>query len=372
MWKIVLAWMLLLAGFVQNPAGAQPQNPPLYAIAHLAIARYGQVAAQAHPKQFGAVVFTNTFGDAKEEVRQLLDTGKVPFIEYNLLWSDTHSFSRRDFPFIVEEAKKYAKITNDYPNVQCAFSGATEHKLNRVEAQELADLVILVIPARCIYVNNPWVNFGAFLPPSEKIWNEVHGEDAQPPNVGGKYIFNYDGSDCFDSHATAIKKRHRNAQVFVFWTSQNNGRKNKNDKTPRPQRQAFPTPELITAMAFLATDQGNVNLPPKKQLPGARPSKIPRTRLVKPKADQHSVPKPERRALKPVFIVPENVPNLTLRVGNKVIITSSGPEEFVDGRKRYYFDEYGYEIVRQAKTNVLNLYAGNQKLGTVNPGFRQN
>lgn len=370
MWKIVLAWMLLLAGFAQNPAGAQPQNPPLYAIGHLAIARYGDVAAQSHPKQFGAVVFTNTFGDAKEEIRQLLDTGKVPFIEYNLLWSDTHSFSRNDFPFIVSEAKKYAAITERYPNIQCAFSGATEHGLNKVDAEALSVVVIAVIPARCIYVNNPQVGKGAFLPPSEKIWNEVHGADAQPPNVGGKYIFSFDGSDAFDSNVTAIKKRHARAQVFVFWTSQNNGRKNRNDTTPRAQRQAFPTIELIRALAFLATDQGRVNLPPKKQT--NPPSRIPRGRLVKPKADQHFVPKPESRALKPVFIIPEDVPNLTLRANGKVIITSSGPEEFVDGRKRYYFNEYGYEIVRQAKTNVLNLYAGNQKLGTVNPGFRQN
>ncbi len=76
MWKKLLALLLFVIA-TAPPAGAQReelqinlgQNPPLYAIAHLGIARYGQVARDSHPKQFAAVVFTNTFGDASAIIK---------------------------------------------------------------------------------------------------------------------------------------------------------------------------------------------------------------------------------------------------------------------------------------------------------------
>lgn len=340
--------------------GVAHAEPRLWGIANLGMSEYGEVAKKGHPQGFANVTFTNTFSNAYEEIDALLATGKVPLQEYNLRWSDTHSFSRKDFPAIVKEAQKYAVLAEKYPNVECVFSGATEHKLNKKDATDLARQVLAVIPERCVYANNPWVGYGAFIDPGPRIWNEVHNEDARPPKVGGKYIFNFDGSDCFDYDIEKIKARHPNAEVFFFWTSQNNGRKNRNDKTPRPQRKAWPVPELLKAMAFLATPQGKVKMPSGKY-------------TVKPKADQHKVP-PEPRALKPVFIFPINANKLELRDSSgKVVIQSSKAEPFADGRKRYYFNMYGYEIVEKARQAVLDVFAvgSKKRIGTTNPGFRQ-
>jgi hypothetical protein len=305
------------------------------------------------------VIFTNTFcPDSREAIRGVLDTGKVPFIEYNLKWSDSHSFSSRDFPGIVEEAKRYARLTERYPAIQCAFSGATEHQLNKKDATELARKVLAVIPERCVYVNNPWGR-GAFIDASPRIWNEFHGEIPRNIPAGG-IIFGWDGLDAFDDPKVQEKKNKLSGvKVQAYWTSQNNGRRNRNDKTPRPERKFWPTSELIRALAFLHTNQGDV--------------KLPSSFTIKPKSDQHTVP-PAKRELKPVFIVPHKAQYLELKKGDRSVIKSGGPEPFEDGRWRYYFPRFGFEIVRDAGGGPLDLFIsgpGGRKQGTVNPAFRQ-
>ena len=351
-WTVVLLLTVLLIVM-----GAHAQ--PIPAIAHLGLCKYSGVAARAHPRGFGMVVFTNTFcPDSRKEIREVLDTGKVPFIEYNLKWSDTHTFTTKDFTSIVDEAKRYARLTERYPNIACAFSGATEHQLSRRDANELAKQVLAVIPPRCVYVNNPWGR-GSFIDSSDRVWNEFHGEI--PKNIpAGNIIFGWDGLDAFDDPKVQDKKNKlKHAKVLAYWTSQNNGRRNRNDTTPRKDRTFWPTFELIQALGFLHTDQGTV--------------KVPTTFTIKPKSDQHKVP-PASRELKPVFILPHRARFLELRVGDKSIIKSGEAEPFADGRWRYYFPKFGYEIVKDARTNVLDLYIsgpGGRKQGTVNPAFRQ-
>lgn len=351
----VIVWLIITLFIVF--ARFAIAEPRYYGIANLGLAKYADTAVKGHAQGFANVTFTNTFGDAYGAIDKLLATGKVPFQEYNLLWKDNHTFTKKDFPFIVKEAQKYAKLAQKYENVQCAFSGATEHTLNKKDATDLAKKVLAVIPERCVYVNNPWEGKGAFIDPSPRIWNEVHGSEAHVPKVGGKYIWNADGSDVFDFDIEKLKARFSNAEVFVFWTSQNNGRKNRNDPTPRPQRQAWPTVELLEMEAFLATSQGKVKLPNSKY-------------TVKPKADQHSVP-PEPRALKPVFVFPIKADRLELKANGKTVITSSKSEPFADGRRRFYFGDYGYKIVLKAKQAVLDVFANGKKIGTANPAFRQ-
>jgi len=331
---------------------------PIPAIAHLGGCKYPKVMRDSHPRGFGMVIFTNTFcPDSREAIRETLDTGKVPFIEYNLKWSDTHSFSRRDFPGIIDEAKRYAQLTERYPSLACAFSGATEHQLNKQDATELAKQVLAVIPQRCVYVNNPWGR-GAFIDSTDRIWNEFHGEI--PKKIpSGNIVFGWDGLDAFDDPRVQEKKNKlSNAKVIAYWTSQNNGRRNRNDKTPRPERKFWPTNELITALAFLHTNQGTV--------------KVPKNFTIKPKSDQHTVP-PASRELKPVFIVPYKAQFLELRQGGRLIIKSGGAQPFEDGRWRYYFPKFGHEIMHNL-VSPLELYisgSGGRKQGTVNPGFRQ-
>lgn len=331
-------------------------TPRFYAIANLGIAKYQSVAKQSHPAGFANVSFTNAFTSAYNAIDDLLSTGKVPTQEYNLLWKDDHKFSRSDFNFIVNEAKRYVPLVNKYLSVGCLFSGATEHNYNKKDAQDLADLVLAVIPKRCIYINNPQEGHGAFINTTERIWNEVHGVTANKPSIGGKYIWSADGSDVFDIDITKMKHKFYDAQLFALWTSQNNGRKNRNDTTPRPQRKFWPTTNLMKMLAFLSTDQGAVNLPPNH--------------LIKPKSDQHFVP-PEDRALKPVFIFPGSGNTIELWAGGKKIITSQPGQPFADGRTRYYFSLFGYQIAALANTNVFGVYVRGKRIGKTNPGFRQ-
>lgn len=349
-------------------------TPRYWGIDHLAGAKYTTNIVESHPGGFAFGIFTQKelFGDGFAAADDILSKRKdIPLGRYNLRWSDTHSFSRKDFPKIVAEAKRGVPVVNKYPNVECEFSGATEHQLNAKDAQDLANAVLAVIPERCIYVNNPWLGKGAFIPPTTRIKNEVHGKDAQKPKVGGRYNWSADGSDVFDIDITAIKNRLSDADVFFFWTSQNNGRKNAADTTPRPQRKAYPTKELIKAQAFLATDQGNVSLPKRY--------------LLKPKSDQH-FDKPEPRALKPVLIFPTKVSRIELRGNGKRFISEPG-QDFADGRTRYYFNLFGYQMALQANTGVFDVGYMHKKtivengkkkqveeflkLGTANPGFRQ-
>lgn len=344
-YKILLGWILSFAAVSWVHA-----EPRIYGIDQLGGAKYGEEIAQSHPDGFALGIFTqkDLFGDGYPVVNKALALRRIPLVRYSLRWSDTHSFTRADFPKIVAEAKRGLYVVNKYPNVECEFSGATEHQLNLRDAAELARQVLSVIPDRCVYINNPWTNRGALIPVGPRIKNEVHGKDANRPS--GEYNWSADGSDVFDFDITKVKQRLNDADVFFFWTSQNNGRSNSSDPTPRPQRKFWPTGDLMRMEAFLATAQGSVSLP--------------KDYLLKPKADQHMVP-PEPRALKPVFIVPPSVKTLELRKdGNSY--PGSAPQPFADGRVRIYFPKYGYQMGAG-----LNVFANGKKVGTCNADFRQ-
>jgi hypothetical protein len=198
--KTILAALL---AFVVSIASATPRY---WGIDQLGGAKYSDVIARSHPDGFALGIFTQKeiFGDGYPVVDRALSRRQIPLVRYNLRWSDSHSFSRADFPKILAEAKRGLYVVNKYPAAECQFSGATEHQLNQRDAQALADAVLAVIPERCIYVNNPWTGRGAFIPTTARIINEVHGKDASRPNVGGKYNFSFDGSDAFDVNVTPL------------------------------------------------------------------------------------------------------------------------------------------------------------------------
>lgn len=326
-------------------------TPRFWGIDQLGGAKYRNEIINGHPDGFALGIFTqkDLFGDAYPVVDAALARRRIPLVRYNLRWSDSHTFTTRDFPKIVAEARRFVPLVVKYPNVECEMSGATEHQLNARDASELARQVLNVIPDRCKYVNNPWEGRGAFIPPTDRIKNEVHGDKAQRPRVGGKYNFSFDGTDAFDVDTTKLKNRLSDADVFFFWTAQNNGRRNAGDPTPRPQRKYWPTVNLMRMMQYLSTEEG--------------PQSLPRNWLLKSKADQHNVP-PEPRALKPVFIVPRGVQSLELR-GPQGVFRASQPQPFADGRVRFYMPKFGYEM-----GTSLEIIANRRKVGVCNPGFR--
>jgi hypothetical protein len=354
--KVLVIMMLF---FISRQSNADPRH---WGIDYLGGSKYGDEIVKHHPDGLAVGIFTQKelFGDAYPVIDKILSRRRVPLVRYNLRWSDSHTFTRKDFPRIVAEAKRFVSLVEKYPDVECQFSGATEHQLNRADATELSRLILEVIPERCEYVNNPWEGRGAFIQPSLRTLNEVHGNKAQRPKVGGRYNFSFDGTDAFDVNVTALKKRFHDSDVFFMWTSQNNGRRTVTDNTPREKRKFWPTKDLINMQAFLITEEGQVALPA--------------TALHKPKSDQHLVP-PANRELKPVVILSSNARRIEFVSDKGEIVSKSGTRmPFADGRSRYYMPEYGYKIANKAiqmqGKPTVRIRVKGQLIGVVNPGFR--
>jgi hypothetical protein len=329
----------------------------IYGLDQLGSPKYADLAAREHPEGWIFGTFTNTFGDALPVVTRIAQEGRASGIRLNLAWSDSHTFRLADFAKIAKEAKRFAPVVKRFPGLKWYASGATEHQLNGIDALKLHDMVKSELPG-VTYVNQPWEGKGALLRMDSAV-NETHGANAKPAPTA-RFAFSCDGSDCFDFDIESKKKQFSGAEYFMMWTSQCNGRKNAGDTTPRPQRKAWPTGQLIDAMIYLYTSQGDIRLP--------------KGYIVKPKADQHMVP-PEPRALKPVIICPVKADRLDLVADNgQVVHSSSRAFPFADGRFRYYFDQYGYQIAEKAVRihgkPTVSLRVGRKIVGTINPAFR--
>jgi hypothetical protein len=331
----------------------------IYGLDQLGAVKYSDLAAREHPLGWMFGTFTNTFGDALPVVTRVAQEGRASGIRLNLAWSDTHTFKPSDFPKIAREARRFAPIIKRFPGLKWYVSGATEHQLTEDQSIDLYKLVGAELPDSAIYVNQPWQGKGSLIH-EPYIVNEVHGADAKRPNAM-RYAFSCDGSDCFDFDIKGKEKQFEGAEYFMMWTSQCNGRMKADDKTPRPQRKAWPTGQLIDAMIYLHRDPGI--------------GVLPKGYLIKPKSDQHMVPA-EPRALKPVIICPVKADRLELVADNgQVIHVSSKAFPFADGRFRYYFDQYGYQIAEKAVRihgkPTASLRVGRKIVGTLNIAFRQ-
>ena len=322
----------------------------MYGLDQLGAARYADLAVREHPDGWAFGAFDTTFGNALPVFERIVKTGRCPLIRVQLLWSDTHQFGDRDIPAIKKRARLYQKLKLENSHITVEISPFCEHLIKSPD--KYLEIVKNEAPD-CVPVNVPWK--GGM---SQRFKNEVHGYHAAPK---GKYNYSFDGTPCVDADVMKLRGDHAKSDVFFFWTSQFNGRKNPNDKTPRPQRQAWPVPELIDSVIYLHRDSGRVSLPKKW--------------LWKSHADQHSVPVPEPRALKPVFIIPPKTRRVELVADNgQVVAVSGGPQPFADGRWRYYFDQYGYQLAEKARRiqghSALSVIVNGRKKGAVNPAFR--
>lgn len=338
------------------------QQSKLFGIDYLGGAKYEQLIMEEHPSGWAAGFFVedDLFGSPKAVIRKLASSGRAPAIRLNLAWEDDHVFTESDFDKIVYYAKQFSRYPKRYRNVMWYFSGATEHILNKQLAEKLAKRVLAVLPKtkNCIYVNNPWEGRGAFVH-GNRIINEVHGSFASVPK--GKFIFSYDGSNAVDDDVMLTKNKMKDSEIFFLWHPAMNGRLKVDDTTPRPQRRSWPTKPLIESLIYLQSNSGT----------GIQ---LPKNWLWKSHADRHNTP-PEPRAYKPVLISPIKVDSFELvTLDGRVIARSGKPLEFVDGRWRYYFPQYGYKMTQTAikmQNNPVCLLRANGKIyGKVNPAFR--
>jgi hypothetical protein len=193
------------------------------------------------------------------------------------------------------------------------------------------------MPSYVEYVHSPLLKMGGKV--LVGVINEVHGDDNRI--VSNRLDFSFDGTGAFDSDVETYKKKFSKAETFYLWYSGMNGRLNDNDKTPRPQRKAWPTARYLDSLSYLSTDRGKVS--------------VPKDWILKSHADRHTTP-PEPRAGKPVIIAPDvgNTIECLSSKNQKICTATKGPlyKENRPGKpKRYIYriDDWGYLLAEKAK-----------------------
>jgi hypothetical protein len=329
----------------------------IYGLDFLGIARYGKVARDEFPQNWtlGAFSFVDGFGDALPAIDGVLATGRVSVCRLQLAWDDDHKFSRSDRERIKKEAERCVKLVDKYPNVKWYFSPCCEHELREADWEYIASGVLNAIGNRqVLLVNSPNVRKG-FV--SRKHLNEYHGADKRP-RAGGRYAFSFDGTNCVDADVESYKRNYKDAEYFLYWSCQANGRLKAEDKTPRPKRKAWPTSRQIDSWIYLSNAKGATKF----------------SELYKSHSDQHTVP-PSGKDQKPVFIIKAKVSEIVLKTRNGQIIDRARfYGSFTGGGYRYYCTDWGYLLAEKAKRiqgdPLCDVFVNGKKVGVINPGFR--
>jgi hypothetical protein len=327
-----------------------------FGIDFLGGARYAKTVLQEQPRAWGFGIFADVdgFGKAYKLIEQVAALG-VPFIRVQLMWKDDHNFRASDIPEIEKRVKQLVPIMNKYLNVRWFLSPCCEHNLNEAQFEPFAQAVLKNY-LLCTVVNSPNKGKG-FV--SKKYLNEYHHEEK--PRSGGRYASSFDGANCVDSDVTKYKANYKDAEYFMLWNSQCNGRRNLEDKTPRKDRKYWPTDKQIDSWIWLAKDRGNPKLPAKW--------------LLKSHSDQHTVP-PSGKDQKPVWIIPVKARAVVVKASNGQVIDEARYfGTFQGGGFRYYHQSWGYELAQKAIRiqghPVCNVFVNNKKIGSINLAFRE-
>lgn len=321
---------------------------------YLGGAKFKSAILKAHPNGFGAGFFTfvDGFGDALPIIDALAKTRRCPFIRVHLMWRDDHNFSSKDYGFVRKEAKRIKPIIAKYPGIKWYVSPVCEHRLTHAQWQEFSHIVLSELQSVSFTVVNSPEKTGKF----PNCINEYH-------HRSGGDAFSYDGQSCFDSDVTKDKRDNANAEYFMLWCPQDNGRKKTSDTTPRPRRKAYCIDKHIKAKSYLAGEEG--------------PAKLNADFYIGKSVSDQAHDQPQDKDCKPVFLTylksgirPDRI---VLKKSNKVVTTSKPRLSWDDEKNhkqigwRWYFDKWGYEY----NQGTLDVYANGKKIGTWNPGFRE-
>lgn len=336
-----------------------------YGLSYLGGGKYHDVIMAAHPHGWPARFFVQPelFDCPKETVRQLIDNKGVTEVFINLAWQDDHVFSDADLDAAVKLYEKtWLPMVKRRPNVTFYVSGATEHNLTSERASKLAARILAASPVNAVYVNNPLPKSGGQYIRGKRIINDVHGKDG---SLRHTYIYDYDGTSMVDDDINARIQQHKDATHFFLWHPAFNGRLKADDATPRPERTAWPTVELIKSMV----DTISVRTPMGK-------TELPTGAIYKTHADRHVTP-PEARAYKPVLLTQLTAERVEMRTPNGHLIAISSPRQpfsIAPNTARHYFNEYGSELAHKAiKVSgrpMVNLVANGTVIGRISPALR--
>lgn len=333
----------------------------IFGQAPLGAAQFTKLMIDNWPVGQACDVFTQTFGDAYPFVSMLAKSGKCPRIELSLLFKGKvpgrPTYPTNLFPGIVKECKRFVPLMRAYPNIIWDVCGMTEHNSGASQAQQLCNMILNVVPPTVNYANNPQQGSGALIPSGPRVLNEVHGAHATP--VGGRMIFNFDGNSAYNFNVTQLKATFAAAEVFYIWCCRYNGKYEDDEATPIANRTGWATKADILGCVALCSPEGPTNLPSNW--------------LYKSHAENNGNGDP--RAEKGLFIIPKRTNKMDIRTrSGKIVGTFNYYGPFVDGRSRYYSQEYGYVMADRAKNiqgdPLCDVWVGGKKYGVINPSFR--
>lgn len=329
----------------------------LFGMDYLGGAMFGSLILKAHPTGWAAGFFADTFGNCFPVADKLAASGKCPLIRIHGPWTAHKYNPAQHDKAIFAACDKTYKLQQKYPNVEFQFSPVCESDARGKQWQNLFSRLSEKYPMTLVCS----VYKGEFL---KGYISEVHGPKGAP---GARYNYSYDGTSAVDANVQDDKQTHRDADVFFMWhpsfnlkyktkvtleDKKKNPKVYANDTAPPKERHCKPTVELIQSLEALAPNKGKPVLQKRN--------------LWKSHADRHNTP-PEPRAYKPVLISPVKADHAVLMDGAVVVATSSKREPYNDGRWRYYFPKYGYQLA----TRVVRVLVGKTDIGQVNPPFRE-
>lgn len=345
----------------------QPSTAHRYGMSWLGGARFPQVIKDNHPREFGAAFFweVDGFGVADEEIEYLCSIG-VPWLAIGLAWDDDHIFRPDLIPTIARRAEALARIIRRYPNTKFYVKPVVEHELTERQWLPFAEVVENALRGTSAeVVNSPNVNKG-FV--SKKYLNEYHGAEKRP-RKGGRFAFDFDGTNMMDSDIEAYKKAYAGAEYFLLWIPQCNGNRKMGVKTDRKGRIHWPTDNHVDAMIAQIKDRGPVSLA--------------NGYLYKVMSDQQKAP-PQGKDCKPVWISPPDKKHrvIEFRAQNGQVIDRAPYYGTFNDEKtkkilgyRYYHSDWGYKLAARAQRiqggkSAVNVYADGKKIGSIHVAFR--
>ena len=329
-----------------------------YLMDYLGGAKFKKLILEQHPMAYGAGIFSYVegFGDGLPVIEALAVKGVLLF-RIHLCWKDNHKFTSEDLRFVARVARRLKPIIARHPNVKWYVSPCCEHELSESEWQKFASATAVELKGtEYELVNTPNHNKG-FV--SRTVLNEYHGAESKPRD--GRYAFSFDGSNIVDSNVEAYKSNYAQAEYWGVWNSQCNGRRNTEDKTPRPDRKFYPTAKQLDSWIHLTRNSKGA-------------TRIPRGWFVKSHSDQHTNP-PSGKDQKPVWIIPQKVKEIVLKARNgQVVDVAKYFGSFTGGGHRYYCSQWGYDAANKAKRiqgdALCDIFYEGKKVGVVNLAFR--
>lgn len=234
-----------------------------YGIDYLGGAAFADLVISAHKAGWAAGFFAEEFGNAYPVVRRLARSGKAPVIRVHALWDAGHRYgSAAQQERVRNSLRKLCAIAKAFPAVQFYFSPYCEHNLKATEMEKTLAICRTVIKNQkvnnVLLVNCVWKGE---VVQADDVLNEVHGEHAAPK---GKYIYSFDGLDCYNANTQTLKTKYAKAAVFFFWTISMNLKKKDSEKLTVAQRLARsyrPKAVHIEAMQAMAAAKGTTNVP---------------------------------------------------------------------------------------------------------------